>query len=758
MAHPTPINLDEMPQWMQQAKRGTDWGILIVIMFSLLMAWVFFTPSHLSQMNNSMPLALRTAETSQALREGRLYPRWSPFANDGYGAPVLNFDPPAVRYIAATLDILFTNDVIQAIQWVYVFAFIVAGVSVYLLVIEFYHRTAGLLTSLFYVSAPYIAFQIPHIDGDLPQLMALALLPTVLWSLTRIIKHQQAADIVFAVLSLTLLILTSPLHSMTIFLLMMPILIHERNNLTRESLVLCALAVALAIGLTSFYWLPAIVELQSLHWIIPSPELNKPATNLRLFAPIYRLDRASLLPEAQLTLGIAISLSLIVLCFALWRTKYKRTFSLFWLSIALYGLIVYLLILPSMSFFLGIITFCFVMAISYLGNILSSLRLWLRLGIWLILIGTTAILTLPIWSNASPISAIHAFNSTQEILKRENPSSFLGNVAYDSPHPIISLAVSPITIDTLQNNPSWRIHSAKNVQANFISEQSHLSQFQINTGVDAHIIFNRTYYAGWQATLDGNLLKTVEDSQTGLVRIELPDNSEGVLTLRFGTTPTRIFSWIVCFISFSLFVTVVIWQGQRKHDYLVDNSPLIPHPDAFAILGLAGLLLTALNIPQADDWLVPLRLPANAQFDAASVVRINSSTGLRLNGFTLLDDTQRGNSIDVVLYWTLNRSINSDIRTRLHLTNSSNDVIYASSAIQVPASYPPHLWVVGGYVRDNHKLTIPKTLPDGRYSIAVELLECKDACVPTGSFTNISGITLANPLPLQNITIQGNSS
>ena len=742
---------------MQQARRGTDWGILIVIIFSLLIAWVFFTPNRLSKMNDNLPLALRAAETSQALREGRLYPRWSPFANDGHGAPVLHFDPPAVRYFAAMIDVLFTNDIIQAIQWIYVFAFLVAGVSIYLLVIEFYHRSAGLLASLLYVTSPYFALQLPHIDGDLPQLMALAFLPTVLWALTRIIKYQQAADILFTVISLALLILTSPLHSLAIIVLMMPILVHERENLTRESIVLCIFAIALAIGLTTFYWLPAIVDFQSIEWVVPSPALKAPVTILGLFAPIYRLDRASLLPSSQLTLGVAISFSLILLCFTLWRTKDKIQFSLIWLGVSAYFLIIYATIVPRMNFFLGIITFCCVMAISYLGNVISRFQIWLRLIVWLILIVSMTVLTLPIWSNPTPIGAIRTINSPQEILQREQSSDFLGNVAYDSAHPILAFNTNPITMDAIQNNSLWRINSTRNVQANLIAEQSHLSQLQINTRNEAHIVFNRTYYAGWQATLEGTLLNTYEDAETGLVRVDLPDNSEGVLTLRFRATPLRIISWIISIITLALVATIVIWQGQRKQNYIVDNSPLIPRLEAFVILGIVGMLLIALNVPRTDDALIQLRLPANARFDAASVVRINSSSGLRLNGFTLLNEEQRDSLINIELYWTLNRRINNDIRARLHLINLSNNTIYATSSIKTPANYPTYLWVDGGYIRDNHQLNTPEKLPDGRYTVALELLDCQDACVSTGIFTNISGIELANPLPLHNLTIERKS-
>ncbi|MFN8565114.1 MAG: hypothetical protein U0703_26605 [Anaerolineae bacterium] len=85
----------DLPMWMQQAMRGTDWGVLIVLGFCLLLGWSFALQPGLPRTNASEHYVFRAADATQAFSEGRLYPRWSPYALGGYGAPIPSYYPPA---------------------------------------------------------------------------------------------------------------------------------------------------------------------------------------------------------------------------------------------------------------------------------------------------------------------------------------------------------------------------------------------------------------------------------------------------------------------------------------------------------------------------------------------------------------------------------------------------------------------------------------------------------------------------------------
>src|SRR5947208_13602575 len=84
----TQIAREDLPIWMQNSLRGTDWGVLIVLVFSLLAAWPFLLQPGLPRTNASEHYVYRAADTAQAFAEGLLYPRWSPNALTGHGAPI----------------------------------------------------------------------------------------------------------------------------------------------------------------------------------------------------------------------------------------------------------------------------------------------------------------------------------------------------------------------------------------------------------------------------------------------------------------------------------------------------------------------------------------------------------------------------------------------------------------------------------------------------------------------------------------------
>jgi hypothetical protein len=83
---------------MRAAQQGIDWGVLIVVFFSFLVAWAFVVQEGLPHNNASENYVYMTANYAEALREGHLYPRWNPAASNGYGAPIPHYYPPGAPY------------------------------------------------------------------------------------------------------------------------------------------------------------------------------------------------------------------------------------------------------------------------------------------------------------------------------------------------------------------------------------------------------------------------------------------------------------------------------------------------------------------------------------------------------------------------------------------------------------------------------------------------------------------------------------
>ena len=105
---------EHLPDWMRQARRGIDWGMLLILAFGLTIAMPFITQGDLPHTNASENYVYRAADYATALLEGRLYPRWSANVFGGYGAPIPHYFPPAPGYTAAAIQVLFTADAVLA--------------------------------------------------------------------------------------------------------------------------------------------------------------------------------------------------------------------------------------------------------------------------------------------------------------------------------------------------------------------------------------------------------------------------------------------------------------------------------------------------------------------------------------------------------------------------------------------------------------------------------------------------------------------
>lgn len=89
-----PITKEDLPVWMRRAMRGNDWGALLTIGFSVLVAWYFVLNTDLPRYNMTESYAFQVADYAEAMQEGRLYPRWAAHAQGGFGAPIYHYYPP----------------------------------------------------------------------------------------------------------------------------------------------------------------------------------------------------------------------------------------------------------------------------------------------------------------------------------------------------------------------------------------------------------------------------------------------------------------------------------------------------------------------------------------------------------------------------------------------------------------------------------------------------------------------------------------
>jgi hypothetical protein len=223
-------------------------------------------------------LLQRTYELVANLRAGVFPARWMPDAALGLGYPFFSFYAALPYYLAALLN-LSGFDLLSAIELTQTLGMLAAAGAMWLYARTLLPKPGALLTSVAYTLAPYHLVNL-YVRGDsLQEFFAFAWYPLILWSVDRLIVHKESTPLAgrfWSTLALALALAGLTLtHNVSIVvfapfivLYVLARLAHRARTLsTRDaarSVAWLAGAVALALTLTAWFWLPALGEAQGL--------------------------------------------------------------------------------------------------------------------------------------------------------------------------------------------------------------------------------------------------------------------------------------------------------------------------------------------------------------------------------------------------------------------------------------------------------------------------------------------------------------
>lgn len=252
---------------------------VVVALLATLPAWVRWLDPRLNLwgLDDAKNHLLRLYVLGWLVQHGVWHPRWAPDLFLGYGYPLFNFYAPGFYYLALALGTVLRLDVWDAYRAAAAAAALLAAAGAYALTVALWRRVVlGILAALTLLYGPYV-FQINLFKrGDAPEALALALVPWLLfavWQLWRArTSGSTAAWMGTAALTGAAVILAHNLTALlagaiaavwTIYLLVV------RPDWRR--LLRVAYAGLLAVGLTAFFWLPAVgeshaVQLEWLKW------------------------------------------------------------------------------------------------------------------------------------------------------------------------------------------------------------------------------------------------------------------------------------------------------------------------------------------------------------------------------------------------------------------------------------------------------------------------------------------------------------
>jgi len=204
-------------------------------------------------------MVIRLTDFHRSFVSGQIPVRWAARLNYSYGYPVFNFLYPLSLYIGEFFHLLGFNFV-DSIKLVFIFSFFLSGIFMYLFVNKLWGNLAGLVSAVLYIYSPYRFLDV-YVRGSIGESLAFVFFPLIFLSLF----HLKQKGLSFRYLPLGAIALAGLIMSHNIMaMLFLPIaLVYAFLSIFQggsKFFALYALFFILGLGLSCFFWLPALYD------------------------------------------------------------------------------------------------------------------------------------------------------------------------------------------------------------------------------------------------------------------------------------------------------------------------------------------------------------------------------------------------------------------------------------------------------------------------------------------------------------------
>ncbi len=749
---PTPANV----------LKRLDPGLLVALLLATLAAWPLLTRSSLPTFTDAEMHAYRTYEIISAWQSGVSYIRWAPDLFYAFGYPVFNYYAPLSYYLGAAYGAIFGGafaPAVAGVKFVLVASAYLGAVGMYLFVRDRWGGLAGVVSAAAFTFAPYMIYIDPHARGDSPETLAIALAPLVLWSFARLRRTASPGDVVIAALLLASLIVSHNLMALIFFGLLLVWLLWDvffgqmffgawvqgsepsTSALRRQALRGLAGAVALALLLSAFMWLPAVLERDAVQFRNVAGgtffDFRRHFIGVaELFAPAQPFDLGATQMRFNYSLGLAQWILAALGLLTIFRPRLRRLSVLFFSFAAL--ALVYLMLPASIAVWEAVSPMAyFQFPYRFLGpaavvtGVLAGAALgWADLFKWKharltaaalavagCLVAAMPLLRPPAWPDFGPADA-------QRILDTELNGRGIGTTSANDFLPIGALIVPPpqmSLIDSYATGTVDKVNHATLPEGTTVSVVEHGPQhdvFAVTGGSEFVLRLYTFYFPGWTAYVDGQRTDITLSEPEGWITLTVPPGAHTVRVQLEETAP-RWLGWGLTTLSLAVLAGLVIWRLRLvitppAHDRL----PLRP-----ATLVLAAVVLGGLGLREVaaglDWWQVQ-------SFGHEVLVAQRRRFAPLQNNVALLGydlpqtSAEPGQIVPVTLYWKALAPVPVNLRVFVHFIGPDGQ-LWGQSDKWNPADFPTGRWPLDKYVRDEHAAQLRPDAPPGRYQVIAGL-------------------------------------
>ena len=570
------------------------WRKWIILGGALVALWLLALPGIVGS-DDILNSLYRLYALEQSWQTGMLYPRWSPLLAYGYGSPLFHYYPPLPSYLGLLLRGSGLS-LIGALKGVHLLALVAGGLGVYAYSHTLHkNRNAALLTALLYLFAPYQLLDI-YQRGATAEACVLGLLPWLFYAIHQLHSTSTRGWLLVTSALIAALCLThTSLALFSALALASYVWTLHGWRLAWSRLRWEIAATLLGLGLSTFFWVPALGERNFVNLQGLTGGFYDPVNNLlpwrQLLQAGWPFDYAA--PQGFRWGWLAALITLISVVRLL--TQPSRRWVIF------HGALIGLALLLQMDFAAPLwanvplvrfiqfpwrlLTFVTLSSVLLIGGAVATATKrqgWLIIMVALLLISYASA---GLWPGY--LAAWRAGHFTADQLSQGDMDARgrLGFELYSDYQPVgIQVAMRelsnprpqppPVQLPALATLPKFTIQRATPtlLQATVITSQSF------------PLLFHQFYFPGWQVLIDSQPVQAYAQGEAGLLAVDLPAG-EHTVVLQLGQTPLQnvgqiiaglallIWWWLACgrrwrgWLALCLLIGLLIgWQVWARQD------------------------------------------------------------------------------------------------------------------------------------------------------------------------------------------------
>lgn len=537
--------------------------LFLFLLVSIPLVWSFFTSGYF-QTHDGDFFIIRLIEFDKVFRAGQIPPRWAPDLNYGYGLPVFNFFYPGYLYIAELFR--FINfSYTDSLKTIFVLSFPLSAFGMYLFVNKIMGKSAGIISGLFYLYAPYRLLDV-YVRGQIGEILAMTIVPYLFWVIISIslVKYRRSLLFIGAFLiglffishNIMTMIFTVVIFGYIIFLFSQ----NKTQNFPRKYFILFLCGFCLS----AFFVLPALLEKQNVvlgqHIAVDYQE-HFPTIKQLIYSPWgYGYSGSNINGGMSFQIGVShlLALLMITVYLGIILIKSRKV-----INFADKNLI-FFMVIAFISIFLTLeISKPIWEIIPYISQIQFPWRLN-ALTIFALSVLAGGLLRSKL-KYSLPILLIILFFNVRNYCRpgyfeRFTDKDYLNNYLLYRGTGSLTDEVLPIWVEKKPGfEPSEKI--------NVLSGQAVLSDYKDNSiskegkvevkTEKAVLEMNTTYYPGWKVLIDNYQVLTSIGKPYGTILFEVPKGNHEIKT-EFKETPLRVFANLLFFAGLLLLTVVLI--------------------------------------------------------------------------------------------------------------------------------------------------------------------------------------------------------